>query len=80
MFMNLWQLMYSTIVSCMLQCTMAVCVFKGTELRQRYMMETAISTPEGMKTALDDPILRQYYVLDGDIQAHTKVRLSGNFI
>ncbi|XP_005099803.1 sphingomyelin phosphodiesterase 5 [Aplysia californica] len=44
----------------------------GTEMRQRYMLEPAVSTPEGLKAALDDPVLRQRYVVDGDIELQSK--------
>lgn len=44
----------------------------GTEFRQYYMMEPQVSFPEGLKKALDDPILRQRYVIDADVTAHTK--------
>ncbi|GFO06111.1 sphingomyelin phosphodiesterase 3 [Plakobranchus ocellatus] len=43
----------------------------GTELRQDRMMDADVSTPQLLKTALDDPVLRQCYLLDADIEEHT---------
>ena len=40
----------------------------GTEFRQRYMLEPQVSSPEGLRDALRDPILRQRYMNDADIK------------
>ena len=40
---------------------------QGTEMRQRPLHDTRTSTPALLKSALEDPYLLQYYVLDGDI-------------
>lgn len=43
----------------------------GTEMRQMCLWEKQISTPEGLKEALEDPILRHRYVVDGNIKDGT---------
>ena len=40
--------------------------FPGTDMRHPPLHDDLISTPEGLKAALDDPVLRQYYITDGD--------------
>ena len=45
--------------------------FIGTEMRQIPLHEPEISTPEGLKVALEDPQRRQYYILDADVQTAT---------
>ena len=37
-------------------------------MRHRPFHDELVSTPEGLKQALEDPLLRQHYILDADIQ------------
>ncbi|KAK3085878.1 hypothetical protein FSP39_009968, partial [Pinctada imbricata] len=43
----------------------------GTEMRQKYLHDPLISTPQGLAVALSDPLLRQQYVVDGNIEVST---------
>ncbi|XP_045194176.2 sphingomyelin phosphodiesterase 3-like [Mercenaria mercenaria] len=43
----------------------------GTELRTPLLHDKAVSTPEGLKAAIEDPYLRQYYLIDADIESAT---------
>lgn len=43
----------------------------GTELRTPLLHDEAISTPEGLKAAIEDPYLRQYYLIDADVETAT---------
>ncbi|XP_052231861.1 sphingomyelin phosphodiesterase 3-like isoform X3 [Dreissena polymorpha] len=61
----------------------------GTELRSSLLHDKSISTPEGLKAALEDPYLRQHYVIDADLQtatmdsiynAEVKVDTHGNLV
>ena len=40
-------------------------------MRHVPLHDSQISTPEGLKEALDDPYLLQHYILDGDISSCT---------
>ena len=40
----------------------------GTEMRHTPLNDALIQTPAGLKRALDDPLLLQYYVLDGTMR------------
>ncbi|KAH3722410.1 hypothetical protein DPMN_065369 [Dreissena polymorpha] len=50
---------------------MSILLFTGTELRSFLLHDKSISTPEGLKAALEDPYLRQHYVIDADLQTAT---------
>ena len=43
----------------------------GTEMRIPSLQDEAVSTPRGLKTVLDNPFLRQQYVIDADIETTT---------
>lgn len=43
----------------------------GTEMRNALLHDSQISTPELMKEALEDPQLRQHYVIDADLESTT---------
>lgn len=43
----------------------------GTEMRQMCMWEDQVSTPAGLKDALEDPILRHRYLIDANIKEGT---------
>ena len=68
---------------------MSILLFTGTELRASLLHDKSISTPEGLKAALEDPYLRQHYVKDADLQtatmdsiynAEVKVDTHGNLV
>ncbi len=40
-------------------------------MRHITLQERAIQTPSGLKAALEDPILLQYYIIDADIEDAT---------
>ncbi|KAK6186481.1 hypothetical protein SNE40_008511 [Patella caerulea] len=40
----------------------------GTEMRQHYLYEDEVSTPEGLKKCLESPLLRQQFIVDADIE------------
>lgn len=40
-------------------------------MRNSNLYEDAISTPEGLKSALEDPYLRQHYIIDADLKSAT---------
>lgn len=40
-------------------------------MRTPLLHEEAISTPEGLKAAIEDPYLRQSYLIDADIESAT---------
>ncbi|XP_013072416.2 sphingomyelin phosphodiesterase 3-like isoform X2 [Biomphalaria glabrata] len=44
----------------------------GTELRPEFMHDNIVSTPEGLKTVLEDQALRQCHLVDADIVEHCK--------
>lgn len=48
----------------------------GTEMRQIPLQDPFISTPEGLKRALEDPRSRQYYILDADVHIATMKSLT----
>jgi len=48
----------------------------GTEMRQIPLQDHSISTPEGLKRALEDPRSRQYYILDADVHIATMKSLA----
>ena len=43
----------------------------GTEMRIPTLQDEAVSTPLGLKTVLDNPYLRQQYVIDADNETTT---------
>ena len=43
----------------------------GTELRNNFLHDRAISTPKGLKATLEDPYTRQHYVIDADLKSAT---------
>ncbi|KAL4234906.1 hypothetical protein ACF0H5_006547 [Mactra antiquata] len=43
----------------------------GTEMRNPYLHDDVVSTPEGLKTVLEDPYLRQHYIIDADLETAT---------
>ncbi|CAG5116630.1 unnamed protein product [Candidula unifasciata] len=48
----------------------------GTEMRQDHMFDSLVTSPDGLKSALEDPALRQCHIIDGDIMEHTKEALA----
>ncbi|BFZ13435.1 hypothetical protein BsWGS_16473 [Bradybaena similaris] len=48
----------------------------GTEMRQDHMFDSLVTSPAGLKSALEDPALRQCHIIDGDIVEHTKEALA----
>lgn len=40
-------------------------------MRNPFLYDDAISTPEGLKTVLEDPYLRQRYIIDADVKTAT---------
>lgn len=40
-------------------------------MRNPFLHDEAISTPEGLKAALEDPYMRQHYILDADLETAT---------
>ena len=48
----------------------------GTEMRQIPLQDHSISTPGGLKRALEDPRSRQYYILDADVHIATMKSLA----
>ena len=48
----------------------------GTEMRQIPLQDRSISTPDGLKRALEDPRSRQYYILDADVHIATMKSLA----
>ena len=43
----------------------------GTEIRISSVQDEAVSTPTRLKEVLEDPYLRQQYLIDGDIETTT---------
>lgn len=45
-------------------------------MRQDHMFDGLVASPAGLKSALEDPALRQCHIIDGDIVEHTKEALA----
>lgn len=43
----------------------------GTEMRASMLHDDVVATPEGLKLALEDPYLRQQYIIDADLETAT---------
>ncbi|XP_052816477.1 sphingomyelin phosphodiesterase 5-like isoform X1 [Mya arenaria] len=61
----------------------------GTEMRNPKLHDEAVSTPEQLKAVLEDPYLRQHYIIDADLKeatmdsiynAEIKVDKAGNIV
>jgi hypothetical protein len=50
----------------------------GTELRQIRMHESTVTTAEGFRRVLIDDVRRRFYILDADVQVHTKALASAD--
>ncbi|XP_059176107.1 sphingomyelin phosphodiesterase 5-like isoform X2 [Physella acuta] len=51
----------------------------GTEMRPEFMLDSPVTTQEGLKKVLEDPVLRQCHIVDADIIEHSKeVIVSGS--